>query len=160
MAGGALIAPTKTSRSTTAPAAPQTWPRIRWCRGRARTASAISTALSPERRRLRKPISRRRIQNCGPRSREITPVEPLSGLPGRDGRRRKTPEPAPPGRDRGQREEEERHHRDGPGDGPLEEDQERALRHDEALAQGVFGEVAENEREHERRQWIVELLEG
>src|SRR5215510_9651620 len=148
MARSALTTPTKIRRSTTAPAAPQTCPSMRCCRGRDRTASAIRTALSPESSRLRNAISTRRIQNCGPRSREIT-VEPLSGLPGRDRGRRKAPEPAPPGRDHGQQEEEQRDGGDGAGDRPVEEDQERALRHDQALPQRILRKVAEDEGQHE-----------
>ena len=62
---------TKTSRSRTAPTAPQTWPASRLRFGRARTASAMTSALSPESSRFSTPMPSSRIQNSGSARRAI-----------------------------------------------------------------------------------------
>src|SRR3972149_459474 len=141
------------NRRTTAPSEPQTRPQNCWRRGSVRTASAITSALSPASERSMMTMLSQRAQNSG-LSRKSTPP-PGSGAR----RQRRAPRaPAPRRQDR-HREEEERDRVDGPADRPREEDAERALRHDQALAQRVLGEVAEDERQDQRREWIVELLE-
>src|ERR1051325_1694143 len=69
-------------------------------------------------------------------------------------------QPPPPRRDDRQDEEEDGRQGDRTRDRSVEENSQRPLRHDEALTQRVFGEIAEDERQHERRERIVELLEG
>ena len=78
--------PTKRRRRTTAPPAPQIWPRIRSRLGRARTASAMTSALSPDRSRLRTQMPNSRAQNSGsvsmamalrsPAARALPPARP------------------------------------------------------------------------------------
>src|SRR3989304_5366039 len=146
------------SRSPTAPTVPQIRPRNWWGLGSVRTARAMTSALSPASARSMRTTLETPIQNDGSKTETVT-ARRRSGLPGRCGRHRHAPEPAPPRRDDGQHEEEQRDSGDGPRDRPHEEDLERALRHDEALAQGILGEVAQDEREHERGQRIIEFLE-
>src|SRR5712671_5605578 len=64
-----------------------------------------------------------------------------------------------PGVDGREDEEEERQQGDDGRDGPPQEDEERALRHDQALSQRALGHIAEHQREHQRSQGVVELLE-
>ena len=73
----AVTMPTNRRRSTTAPTVPQIWPSRRIRLGRARTASAMTTALSPESRRFRKLISSSRPQNCGSGRMSIRVGRPL-----------------------------------------------------------------------------------
>src|SRR5216683_4374683 len=57
------------------------------------------------------------------------------------------------------REKYERDRTDGPGDRAREQDQQGALRHDQALAEGILGQIPEHEGEDQRSERIVELLE-
>src|SRR3990172_4833558 len=113
----------KRSRSPTAPTVPQIRPTNCWRLGSVRTASAMTSALSPANSRSMRTILNTPIQNDGSETEAVT-AKRRSGLPGRCGRHRHAPEPAPPRRDDGQREEEQRDSGDGPRDRPHEEDQE------------------------------------
>src|SRR3972149_4250215 len=121
------------SRSPTAPTVPQIRPRNCWRLGSVRTASAMTSALSPASARSMRTILETPIQNDGSKTETVT-ARRRSGLPGRCGRHRHAQEPAPPPRGDGQERDKKRDGGDGPRDRPHEEDLERALRHDEALA--------------------------
>src|SRR5947208_608933 len=69
----------RTMRSTTAAAAPQMTACLCWCTGKERAASAITTALSPDRMMLTQMIAPSPSQNCDVRSSSI--VLPMASLP-------------------------------------------------------------------------------
>src|SRR3989338_6337309 len=142
-----------TRRSATAPSEPHTRPQNCWRRGRVRTASAITSALSPASERSMMTMLSHRAQNPGSRRKSTAP--PRSGVWGQ----RHAPRAPAPRRQQRHHEEEDRDGVDRPPYRACEEDGQRALRHDQALAQRVFGEVAEHERQDQRRERIVELLE-
>src|SRR5262245_17323751 len=159
MRSNTVTMPTKTMRSITAPTVPHTWPSMRCRGGSRRTASAITTALSPDRSRFKKPISSRPAQKCGSARVLIRAVLEAAYLSWRPEASRLPPQAAPPRREDRQEEEEDRHEADRAGDGPGEEDRERPMGHDQALAERILREIPEHEGQHQRRQRVIELLE-
>src|SRR5881409_3084470 len=66
-----------TMRSTTAAPAPQMTACFCWCAGKERAASAITTALSPDRMMLTQMIAPSPSQNCEVRSSSISRSPPV-----------------------------------------------------------------------------------